>query len=234
MRRRDFVKACGAAGLMASASGRLFFPLDGTYAVGKYARVRLDNVRGEPLRIAAILPKTNYLFFYPYRSTPCFLLNLGRRIGPVSVPLEGGSNYQWSGGVGPGDKIVAFTAICSHNQAHPTPLISHIKYDHELGSIHCCVHRSEFNPALGGKRLSGAAEQPLAAVLLEWDMAKDELWATGVLGPETFQLFFRQFKRDLRERYGSSLDAKKEITETAVQTLKSYSANLVSCPRVPG
>ncbi len=233
MRRRDFVKTCGAAGLMASASVPLFFPPDKIHALGKFARVPLRNAEGASLRVGSIRPNTNYLFFYPYRSTPCFLLNLDRRIEPASVPLVGESAYDWAGGVGPGNNIVAFTAICSHNQTHPTPLISHINYDHKLGTIHCCVHRSEFDPAAGGKRLNGAAVQPLAAILLEWDQAKDELWATGVLGPETFMLFFMQFKRDLRARFGSSLEAKKEITEIRVQTLKSYSAVLVSCPREP-
>ena len=48
-----------------------------------YARTRLVDVHGRPLRLAQLVPETNYVFHYPYASTPCLLLKLRR---PVTVP----------------------------------------------------------------------------------------------------------------------------------------------------
>ena len=43
-----------------------------------YDRARLVDIHGAPLKARALVAETNYIFHYPFVSTPCFLLNLGR------------------------------------------------------------------------------------------------------------------------------------------------------------
>jgi len=92
-------------------------------------RVRLVDADGKTLRPDALAVGQSYVFHYPYVTTPCFLIDLG-------VPAEAGAEletsdgrpYRWSGGVGPGRSIVAFSAICAHKMSYPTRNVSFIDY----------------------------------------------------------------------------------------------------------
>jgi len=230
LKRRNFLKIFGSAAL---AAGTLnFFPPGRAYAVQEFQKAMLLNPKEQPLRPTEIGLETNFLFFYPFTATPCFLLEFPEPVPPAKVSMADGSTYAWGGGVGPGNNIVAFTAICPHNQTHPSPFISYLKYDHELGSIHCCAHRSEFSIKKGGQPISGPAEVPLAAVLLKWEQASNELWAHGMIGTDTFDLFFAQFRMDLRDRHGSTAKAKEPVERCVVKPLKDYSREVVSCQRI--
>ena len=113
----------------------------------RYSRVQLTDGRGQPLKAASLVAGRNYIFHYPFESTPCFLLNLGRpTTRDVRLRTEDGSDYQWTGGVGPRNAIVGYSAICAHRMSYPTPQISFIAYREKStasgvmppNTIHCC------------------------------------------------------------------------------------------------
>jgi hypothetical protein len=50
--------------------------------------------RGRPLRSKDLVAGRNYIFQYPFESTPCFLLNLGKpTVRDVQLKTEDGSIY---------------------------------------------------------------------------------------------------------------------------------------------
>jgi hypothetical protein len=96
-----------------------------------YTRTRLIDSRGAPLRAAKVPPHRNLIFHYPYDTTPCFLLNLGRRSARrARLKTADQRSYEWKGGVGAGRSLVAYSAICAHQLAYPTRDISFISYRH--------------------------------------------------------------------------------------------------------
>ena len=144
MERRDFIKFCALAATphaaRSSASLQPHF----------YARAVLMDEHGQTLRHAALVPKRNYTFHYPYAGTPCFLIDLGKPTAQdVTLKTEAGERYDWAGGVGPHHSIVAYSAICSHRMAYPTRQISFISYREQSTApaaaradmIHCCSER---------------------------------------------------------------------------------------------
>ena len=232
MQRRSFLGACtvltgavlGHAGAAADAPPRL------------YARVRLVDEHGVPLRYATLAPHTNYVFQYPYAATPCFLLRLDGAQRVASLRRRDGSVYEWRGGVGPDRDLVSFSAICAHKLAYPTREVSFIRYQRDRSStssghvIHCCADHSVYDPAEGARVVAGPAPQPLAAVTLEHDAARDELYATGTLGAEQFDAFFAQYEIKLALEYGSTAKARAAVTDTTVvRELTRYCRNAIQC-----
>src|SRR5438105_15932486 len=109
MERRQFVAFCAAA------AGAAAIPAVGADALPRrYARARLVDENGAPLRAAAVPANRNLIFHYPYAATPCFLLNLGRRAAAAELITAGHARYEWQGGVGAERAIVAYSAICAH------------------------------------------------------------------------------------------------------------------------
>ena len=196
-----------------------------------YPPALLTGPEGAPFTSARITPHENYIFLYPYVSTPCFLLALDGPIKPgeVPVPAEQGS-YRWAGGVGPGQAVVAYTAICPHQWIHPEREFSMIRYyPPGQGSIlvggrdrliTCCAHGSAFDPARGGRIEQVPADLPLAAIDLEWDPSTDRLTATGVRGIDIFTPFFTAFANNQRR----PIEAK-----TPVMPLATYSKAVIRC-----
>lgn len=235
MRRRSFVKAC-ALGAGAAAFG----PVLGTGSDLRpryYERVRLMDGRGQPLRVSDIQPRRNYVFHYPFASTPVFLLDLGRPVrGRNGLQTEGGNRYDWDGGVGPDRSLVAFSAICAHKLAHPTPAVSYIRFrdpraadDPPTGVISCCAENSMYDPYRGAQVLSGPAQQPLAAILLDYHEEEGTLDAVGTLGGELFDRFFREFEERLAVEYAEADPAERIVDETDVVPLESFSGNIMRC-----
>lgn len=152
-----------------------------------------------PLSAAGLVAHVLYCFFYPYVSTPCFLVNLDAPIEPTE-PAAGDAR---PGGVGPACSVVAYTAICPHEWSHPDVEFSPLQYvapgDRAVLAgdrdrlIVCCSHGSTFDPAAGGKVAQSPARLPLASILLEWDRTTDQLSAVGVRGPTSFEPFFKSF-----------------------------------------
>lgn len=217
MERREFVKGCVAGAAALGAAGRA--------AAGRaerYPRVALAEAGGAPLRAAALAPHEAYVFFYPFVSTPCLLLDLGAEVPPASGDA-------WPGGVGPRRSVVAYTAVCPHEWSHPDRDFSPIHYvapgerDVLVGDrdrlIVCCAHSSAFDPAAGGRVVQSPARLPLASVVLEWDEAMDGIHAAGLRGPESFERFFAAFDRERRV-----------VTEAPrVLRLRDYSKAVARC-----
>ena len=235
MRRRDFLGSCallsGLAPLaQAAAAG------DGV-EVRRYARARLIDVHGAPIRHAAIAAETNYVFQYPYAATPCFLLRLAKPVtAQPALHRERGDRYVAPGGSGPAHDLVAFSAICAHKLAYPTRDVSFIRYQRRRSAtsagnvIHCCADHSVYDPAAGARVVSGPAPQPLACIVLEHDPARDELFAVGTVGAEQFDRFFEQYAMKLTFEYGSVERARAAIGGTTVlRELTSYCRNTIAC-----
>lgn len=231
MLRRDFIKFCAAS---AAATGSPALAADARPQL--YSRVRLVGETGAPLRANAIPAHRNLIFHYPYATTPCFLLNLGRP-AKSSAPLRtaDGKSYEWRGGVGAQRSIVAYSAICAHKLSYPTRDISFISFRAERSArnkfanvIHCCSEHSQYDPAEGARVLAGPAPQPLAAILLEHDAASDELHAVGTLGGEMFNEFFAKYEFRLALDNGGA--ARRPVSGSAVVTeLENYCKQQVMC-----
>lgn len=230
MQRREFVKLCTAvtAGLAAPAVRADARPR-------LYARATLLDEQGAPLRAGAIPPERNLIFNYPFAATPCFLLNLGHALQPVTLKTADRASYEWAGGVGPARAIVAYSAICAHKLTYPTRDISFISYRAEktpgnrfASVIHCCSEHSQYDPAQGARVLAGPAPQPLAAILLEYDAAKDELAALGTLGGELFHEFFEKYAFRLQMELGNKAQAAVSGS-CVVRPLENYCRQQVKC-----
>jgi Rieske Fe-S protein len=198
MQRRIFLQTCAAAAIAATPR----FTVAADASPRYYSRARLVWPDGKPVRAAALPAHTNLVFHYPFAATPCFLLNLGRRLeAGASLHTADAHTYRWQGGVGRERNIVAYSAICAHKMSYPTRQISFISYRAEgshggKGSrvIHCCSEHSEYDPAQGAAVVGGPARQPLAAILLDYNERADELYAVGTLGGEMFDEFFSKFE----------------------------------------
>lgn len=235
MDRRSFVTGCTLSAAVLAAAPSLILPASA--AARPYPKVLLLGEGGRPLRAADVDSGAPYVFHYPYASTPCFLLDLGRAVPAQNgLKTEGGAHYDWPGGTGPARSLVAFSAICAHQMAHPTRAVSYIGFraprdadDPVSGVISCCAENSRYDPFAGAAVLSGPAAQPLAAILLEHDVSKDELYAIGTLGGEMFQRFFAEFEaRLMLENPGSELRSPLSGS-VPVQRLEAFSANVVAC-----
>lgn len=234
MKRRSFLGSCaalsGAATLQSLADAWADSP------PRLYARTQLIDIHGQPIRAAKLASETNYVFHYPYESTPCFLLKLPRRAAQVkALTREDGRSYAWNGGVGPERAVVAFSAICAHKLAYPTREVSFIRYQKDRSAtsggsvIHCCADHSVYDPSQGARVVSGPAPQPLAAIVLEHDPSTDELVALGTVGAEQFDAFFRKYDVRLQFEYGPG-KAKRPIGErTVVRELASYCKTTIQC-----
>lgn len=234
MERREFIKLCAAAGTFGANPAFAAADLKPRF----YTRVQLVDEARQPLRAASVAANRNYIFHYPYAATPCFLLNLGKP-APQPVPLktEKGASYDWPGGVGPGNAIVGYSAICAHRLSYPTRQISFISYRDKTGPakltrsnvIHCCSEHSEYDPASGARVVGGPAPQPLAAILLEYDPKTDGLYAVGTLGGEVYDAFFAKFEFKLALEYGANRARQAVNGNTVVSELSNYCKQQVQC-----
>lgn len=242
LKRRGFVKVCATAVASVSASPSLLAKENDT--VHHYNRVQLADMAGEPFYAASMRIGETYVFNYPYVTTPCFIINLGKPAlenGPLHT--EAGREYRWQGGVGPDRSIVSFCAICAHKMSHPAKSVSFINYRHEKVSfknkdkktveqsqvIYCCSERSVYDPAKGATVLGGPAPQPLAAIHLEYDEKDDTLYAGGTYGGEMYRKFFDTFAFRLALEYGTSNIQARTTRKTAVRTIEEYSRTQMLC-----
>lgn len=207
----------------------------GTAKLKSYAPALLTDEHGQPLKAATLKAATNYVFNYPFQGTPVFLLNLGKPTATVPLKTKAGEDYAWPGGVGKGGAIVAYSAICAHKLVYPTRDVSFISFragksprsPHE-GVIHCCADHSQYDPAQGAKVLSGPAEQPLCAVILQHDAKTDQLTALGTLGGELFDAFFKKYEFRLQLDVGTKA-TQPAMTKTVVSEMTKYCKQTMSC-----
>lgn len=211
--RRNFIKLC--MGAVTISRIRQSFA-NGDHLVNQYNRVQLVDASNRPLSPSQLEIGQSYIFHYPFVTTPCFLIDLGKPIDEsVQLNTENGGVYTWKGGVGPRNSIVAFAAICAHKMTHPAKSVSFINYRHETinyqdknkksrkGSelIYCCSERSVYDVKRGAKVLGGPAKQPLTSILLEYDRASDAMFAIGTSGGELYKRFFQTFTSRLQLEY---------------------------------
>lgn len=238
MDRRDFVEGCAlGAGALAAGLGTAGWAAQAS--PHSYARALLVDELGDPVKASRLKPQTNYVFHYPFEATPVFLLDLGKPAMPVSLKTKGQQDYQWPGGVGPGRRLVAFSAICAHQLVYPTKDLSFISFRKGAALnpktpskgndlIHCCADHSQYDPARGAQVLGGPAEQPLCAVLLEHDAQADSLTATGTLGGELFDEFFRKYEVKLSLDVGPK--ARQAVSgRSTVRELERFCRNPIRC-----
>lgn len=255
-KRRKFIEICvagaaGSAGCMAAAAhaadsknlpakpaAPVTPPTKSTtpLAARAHARVKLVDQDGKAIKAKSLKANHNYIFNYPYESTPCFLLNLDKSLTEkVALATEAGNPYDWPGGVGSGKSIVAYSAICAHKLAYPTRQVSFIGFRATASPasprgkvITCCADKSVYDPFAGAKVVSGPAPQPLAAIILEHDAKTDELYATGTLGSEKFNEFFQKYDFKLTMEMGGK--AKDVVTGTTrLLDLAAYSMQTAQC-----
>ncbi len=219
MERRNFMFGCAASALAVSLPA---VPADASPRF--YARARLVDPGGRPLKGRALAANRNFIFHYPFAGTPCFLLNLGKPTKTSALLKTADSHsYQWPGGVGADHGIVAYSAICAHRLTYPTREISFISYRDEKSAgsrfahvIHCC------------SVVAGPAPQPLAAIVLEYDPENDGLYAVGTLGGELFNEFFSKYEFRLALDYGGHARAAVE-GRCVVSELTEYCRQRVKC-----
>ena len=234
MERRGFLSACAAV-----AGASQIGVLSEVWAVAaarEYPRARLIDIHGDPLIVGRLVPRTNYVFNYPYAGTPCFLLDLGRPVVAARELLRAdGSAYDWSGGVGPSRSIVAYSAICAHKLAYPTREVSFIRFQPDRSPtsdgdvIHCCADHSVYDPSAGARVMSGPAPQPLAAIVLEYDPERDALAAIGTVGAEQFDAFFHKYDFKLALEYGQGHARQPAGDTTVVRELAQYCRQTIRC-----
>ena len=204
--RRRFIKACVGAGAAVAADPSLMAQPAGELVPAE--RVRLVDADGKTLQPETLAVGQSYVFHYPYVTTPCFLIDLGAPAAPgAELETSDGRSYRWTGGVGPGRSIVAFSAICAHRMSYPTRNVSFIDYRHgpmnadastkdwwSRGQvIYCCSEGSVYDPSDGARVLAGPAPQPLAAVRLDYAEDDNALFATGVYGGDMLDRFLTEF-----------------------------------------
>ncbi len=234
MRRRRFLSQCA----MLSGAATLA-PLAGLPAAWAqeaprlYARTRLVDVHGRPIRAADLAPETNYVFQYPYAATPCLLLKLGRPA--ATARAKDAPAPAWAGGVGRDRSVVAFSAICAHKLAYPTREVSFIRYQPERSAtsggrvIHCCADHSVYDPTDGARVVSGPAPRPLAGIVLDYDAAEDGLYALGTVGADQFDAFFDKYRERLSLEYGDGRARSAVAATTVVRELANYCRTTIQC-----
>ena len=234
--RRSFVHWCGAA-----ATVFLHPPAQGTEkTLQTFSAVRLVDHQGQGIRAAELEPEREYVFFYPYFSTPCFLLRLAQPPTPQHLQTASGDYYEWPGGVGPEGTVVAFVAICSHKLTHPSEPVSFIGYRPQPvgflnqqnkvvqrgAVIQCCSEHSIYDPAQGCRVLAGPAPQPLGSVALE--ERGGELFASGIYGGLLYERFFERFGFRLDLEFANK--AREPVTgQSQVIPIEDYTRQRIQC-----
>lgn len=237
--RRDFTRICGS--MIAGAVAGTHLPASAEQRTA-YSKALLLDQNKQPVTADSLTAGEPYLFFYPFVTTPCFLIDLGNSTSESTLADRGGNQYDWLGGVGPNRSIVAYSAICSHKMSHPAKEISFINYRHDAvsfysnegkneqrsGVISCCSERSVYDPSDGARVLAGPAPQPLAAIEIE---ASDtgELYATASYGGDMYERFFEKFgfRASIEHRVS---DPKAPVGDTStIRKVTDYSNQTIQC-----
>ena len=231
LRRRDLMRQAACVAGAWAASGAL--PVVVAGEVQRHPRSLLVDVHGSPWTARRLKTGEAFLFNYPYTASPVFLMAFEQEVKPYELVTEDKLRYAAPAGVGANKSIVAFSAICAHKLMYPTTAISFIGLrsggrGEPQHVIHCCGDNSSYDPSQGARVIDGPAPQPLAAVLLEWDAASDQLHAVGTRGGERFDAFFEKYAMKLEVETGSGRRKPSGAT-VVVQPAVSYSKQWRSC-----
>ncbi len=239
--RRNFIKICGS--MMAAAATGSMGPLAHASTEQRYERVQL-TLNKEPFSASSLPVGKTYIFNYPYITTPCMIMNIGKRAGtPVELKTESGSQYVWQGGIGRDKSVVAYSAICAHKMTYTAKAASFINYRHskvvyfddehrrkeKTQIIYCCSERSIYDPSLGAMVIGGPAPQPLAAISLEEDEAGGSTFAVGTAGGEMFSKFLKEFEFRLQLDFKITNVGQLASGNVEIVPVEEYSDTLVYC-----
>lgn len=221
--KRNLLKLAAVAGVLGvgvggAVGGALQYVQPPPVGLSSYPKTQLLDVDGSPLTGTKVLNEYNvttsdlYLFNYPLRNEPNFLLNLFPPLDGSGTPLfapVSGTNYGVPGGVGShtwgsqtaSKMIVAYSAICQHLGC-PAPALAFYPLKSNGSNpptrtctgpgstpqgqqfyIHCSCHGSTYDVTNSASNLTGPAVLPLPQVTLEWDQTTDYVYAVGVTGP---------------------------------------------------
>ena len=226
MERRNFLKVVGATGAMIAISpstitGELRASNGALFQA--YERTQLIDAAGNPLKASALAKEVNYVFNYPLVGTPAIMVDLpAASQKDVELTSEDGEKYIWKGGLGAKGTIVAYTAICAHQMAHPTPDDTFLQYCKkgesgiapDFNGMFCSSHIAQYDAGAGCKVVGGPATEPLTAIVLE--IAEDDtIWATATLGPERFKSYLKTFKPEMKKYYGGKRKSKAKVSGSA-------------------
>ena len=238
LNRRGFLKTCMTTATFVSANPSVLASQTGNFT--SYNKVMITQENGLPVNSSVLHNNKSFIFHYPYVTTPCFLIDL-KKPAPKSGDEQQQPTHSWPGGSGPNKSIVAFSAICTHKLSYPTRSASFINFRNEKISfrnnqnesdtgtqlIHCCSERSVYDPSKGGKVMGGPAPVALTAIVLEYDSATDQFFATGTSGTEQYQQFFKKFS------YRIKLDYQIENIEQLIEKYSiAYPADTFSTNRI--
>ncbi len=196
--KRNLLKLAAVAGVLGvgvggAVGGALKYVQPPMIGISAYPKTQLIDVDGKPLTVTRVAneyssgldagagAKDLYIFNYPLRNEPNFLLNLYPSASNVpggvggSVPPAKGAQY------GVDNSIVAYSAICQHLGC-PAPAISYYPPGTCTNKsfstkafpngaltfyIHCSCHGSTYDVTNGAANLTGPAVLPLPQVILE-------------------------------------------------------------------
>ncbi len=238
--RREFLKICGT--MVAAAAAGHISPASATTPYRTYERVRL-MFRGKPMGVGDFAEGESFIFNYPYVTTPCMIMNLGKGTNPLELATEQGNNYVWQGGIGPHKSIVSYSAICAHRMTYTAKAASFINYRHSTvvyfdeeqkkreraQIIYCCSERSIYDPAKGAQVIGGPAPQPLASISLLHNEESDSIYAVGTSGGEMFSQFLDKFEFRLQLDHKITNISQLTSGEVNVLPIAEYSETLVYC-----
>lgn len=152
LNRRDFL-IVGTAGVAGAVGLPAFARAADTAPSGTPEGRVVDVAKLADVRPGAALP-----FAYPDPESPALLVALA---GPAQ------------GGVGPGERVVAFSQLCTHKGCP-------VNYLPERKMFVCPCHWSSFDPAMGGQLIIGQASESLPQIRLR--VRDGIVQATGVDG----------------------------------------------------
>lgn len=238
MNRRKLFKTCSAiaAGMMIDSTlfSKLLAAEKELYK--SYKKALLIKENGEPLKTSDLPPYTVLLFYYPFKSTPCYIINVGDKVESTTLKLNNDKDYQFKGGIGKDKSIVAYSAICPHQWNYPNKDFSLFNYyppteksatTGKSGVIQCCAHMSVFDVKKGGQVIEGPAELPLAYIELVEE--NENIYATAVVGPNQFEEFLDMYKSDLIELYGGFDKATEMVEKSVVIEVSKYVKEQIKC-----
>ncbi len=200
--KRNVLKLLAVAGIVGAGAGGLVggtlqYVQPPVVGISSYPVTQLLDVDGTALTVDKVQNEYNvrtgelYLFNYPLRNEPNFLLNLAPPDGDQpSASNPGAWNVPY--GIGDHGSIVAYSAICQHLGC-PAPAIAYYppgtcsqtfntpNMASQPFYIHCSCHGSTYDPANSANNLTGPAVLPLPQVLLK--IVDGNIFAYGELGP---------------------------------------------------
>lgn len=198
--KRNVLKLLAVAGIVGAGAGGLVggtlqFVQPPTVGISSYPRTQLLDADGSALTVAKVESEYNvgtaslYLFNYPLRNEPNFLLNLAPVNGQMPTLTNPGA---WGvyGGVGTHNSIVAYSAICQHLGC-PAPAIAYYppgtcpqtfpSLTNVSGTfyLHCSCHGSTYDVTNQAANLTGPAVMPLPQIVLEVESGTGNIFAVG-------------------------------------------------------